>query len=181
MSMTLLSVASLIGFFVIVVLAMRGGNRKDGQKARPAGSQTRRAVAKPKLNAYVPGQNEPQEYTKYTAQMLAMLQLGALEDTVLVVGFDDDTKVSSVLAKTARQLGCGSAVKGPDFERRNPVIECRYSTSTPASTIVGDAEKLKKAGATDLSAFGVEMGTALKLREIFGQKSCVNIGVVQKR
>ena len=128
---------------------------------------------KVKTSPYIPAQREPEEYTHYVSELVALTQQNQLDCLVLIIGFDDSEKISTVLQKSkALGLQTSSVKEGPIFKQRNPVIEYRYPLDFNQDSIIQDADKLKAQGGTDLSAVGITMATALKLRDIFGQKSC---------
>ena len=126
-----------------------------------------------KSKSYVPGQKEPKEYIEYAARFVVLQNQNQLKCIVLIVGFDDSDRISAVLQQK-EQLGlrCVSAEPGPSFKQRNPVIELRYRIGTKKSAIVGDIRKLIEQGASDLSTVAIDVNTATKLKEMFGEKSC---------
>jgi hypothetical protein len=126
-----------------------------------------------KSRPFVPGQHEPKEYIEYVARLVWLQNQDQLGCVVVIVGLDDSGRVSAVL-RQQEQLGlrCVSAEPGPGFKQRNPVIELRYRTGTETSAIVEDMRKLLEQGATDVSTVAIDTGTALKLKDMLGEKRC---------
>ena len=129
---------------------------------------------------YKPGQKEPKEYINCVVGFVALLNKGQLDAVVLLVGFDNKRKVQAVLGQT-EELGlrCTSAKAGPRLGRRNPIIEYRYRRRVSRAALVEDARRLKKLGATDLSAINIDQATGAALRDVFGVKSCPFLVMVQ--
>jgi len=127
---------------------------------------------------YVPGQDEPDEYVSWLAPLVWRSQHRQLDYIMIIVGFDDEKKILSVLhSREILSLQSTSVQEGPPFEQRNPVIQCEYPLDVDQDDIVQDARILKKLGGTDLSAIGVGMVAAFQLVAIFSQECCPYIAV----
>jgi hypothetical protein len=127
---------------------------------------------------YIPGQREPQEYLRWVAGFVEFLRRGHLPGPVVIVGFDNLQRISTVLEGADEpRLRSSLPPQKHIFKQRNPVIVSAYSWNVSADVLVEDALKLRELGATDLSAVGVDILTAHRLREIFGKKSCPVLAV----
>jgi hypothetical protein len=127
---------------------------------------------------FISGQEETDEYIQYVGNFVAQNELDQLDCLLIIVGFDDSEEVSTILQRWW-ELGLRTTdlQRGPAFKERNPVIECRYPLDVDQYEIVKDARILSRQGATDLSAVGISITTALDLREVFGKGRCPLIAV----
>jgi len=133
-------------------------------------------------DVFQPMQTEPEEYLHWLGEFVFANHEGRLRRVVLAVGFDRSEFARVRKQVNALGLNCTSVRAGPDFQRRNPVLVCRYSRETESGSIVTDCRKFHKIGATDISAVGITMETAQHLREIFGIGCCpVLAASVQRR
>jgi hypothetical protein len=134
---------------------------------------------------YVPGQKEPSEYIEYVAAMENYYkEADPFSFPLLIFGFDNESVINKI-TNDSKKKGLHGAIDGvKSFTQRNPVIKLKYPLwfQNPQQTyqlIIKDATILKKNGSTDLSAVGINMDTALQLRNMYGEKCCVRMAIIK--
>lgn len=142
-------------------------------------------LLKAKRIQYIPGQKEPEEYMEYIAKLSRFYkEAHPFSYPIMVVGFDDPGKIEQILSEPKKLKLNGNIKESRIFEQRNPVIKIEYPSiflhPENEIVIVNDAKALKKIGATDVSAIGIQYVVAEQLRSVYGSKSCVVLEVVIK-
>lgn len=132
---------------------------------------------------YTPDQKEPEEYIAYFTEISRFYkEAQPFSYPIMVVGFEDESTIAQILSGTKKLALKGTLKEKKFFDQRNPVIKIEYPlvalSPENEADLVKDTKELRKSGASDISAIGISMTVAEKLRSVFGEKSCPFLSVL---